>query len=211
MDEKEVAMAEDAKEQFETRCGLCLAIFAAILAITDLGAGKYGADEMIAHNEKTTALAWYNSKGVKETLLEGQRNILDAFLAAGAVKADQEGSVRAQIADLDKDIARYKKEKKEILNGSAAVGPEGYAQDIDGQLGKVIGAKEWERKAEALNAVGDRFDFAVLLLQVCLVVGALSLILKTPRVRQGFYWFLVVTGFSGLLVSITAFQMAGGV
>lgn len=211
MEEKEIAKEEDDKEQFETRCGLSLAIFAAILAITDLGAGKYGADEMIAHNEKTTALAWYNSKGVKETLIEGQRNILDAFLAAGAVRPDQEPSVRAQMAELDKDITRYKKEKKEILLGSEKVGKEGWAQDIDGELGKVIGAKEWESKANQLNDVGDRFDFAVLLLQVCLVVGALSLILKTRKVKVGFYWFLIFTGMSGLMVSLSAFKMAGGI
>ena len=37
---------------FEMICGLTLAVLAAILAITDLGAGKYGADEIIAHNQK---------------------------------------------------------------------------------------------------------------------------------------------------------------
>ena len=50
-------MAEetDGKKGFETWCGVVIALFAAVLAIADLGAGKYGDDELIAHNEKGSA------------------------------------------------------------------------------------------------------------------------------------------------------------
>ncbi|MBL8431496.1 MAG: DUF4337 family protein, partial [Dechloromonas sp.] len=49
---------------FEMICGLTLAILAAVLAITDLGAGKYGDDEIIAHNQKANAFEWYQAKGI---------------------------------------------------------------------------------------------------------------------------------------------------
>ena len=39
--------------RLELVLGLLLAIFAAVLAINDLGAGKYGDDEMVAHNKQT--------------------------------------------------------------------------------------------------------------------------------------------------------------
>ena len=66
--------------------GLFLAVFAAMLAINDLGGGRYGDDEMIAHNKQTEAYNWYQSKSLKQSLVEGQRDLLKALLTADAIK-----------------------------------------------------------------------------------------------------------------------------
>lgn len=151
-------------KHFELWTGVTLAFFAAVLAITDLGAGKYGDDEIIGTNAQTSALSWYQSKSIKQNLVEGRRDMLQALLAAGAVAADKVAALQTHAANLNEEIARYKKEKNEIMQGSAAVGKENWVQDIDGELGKVIGAKEWEHKLAVLGASGDVFDTAVLFL-----------------------------------------------
>jgi hypothetical protein len=194
---------------FEMVCGLTLAVLAAVLAINDLGAGKYGDDEIIAHNQKANAFDWFQAKGIKQSLVEGQRDMLRILLESRVIPPDSEARMGTLMATLDKDIARYKKERKEILLGSAAVGQENWVLDEDGQLGQVKGAREWEAEAKALGAVGDTFDIATFFLQICLVMGAVSLILKGERMRNVFYGLMVVLGGVGTVFSVMAYTQAG--
>jgi hypothetical protein len=46
---------EAAGRRFELISGLTLAVLAAVLAVVDLGGGKYGDDEIIGTNEKPTS------------------------------------------------------------------------------------------------------------------------------------------------------------
>jgi hypothetical protein len=105
---------------------------------------------------------------------------------------------------LSKEITRYAKEKRELLLGSAAVGKENWAQDMDGQLGKVIGAKELEAKLDVLGRAGDKFDLAVLFLQLCLVVGAVALDLQEDRLKLAFFGGMVFLGTVGMIYSAQA-------
>lgn len=202
---------EDGKKRFETWCGLVIAVFAAVLAITDLGAGKYGDDELIAHNEKGGAYLWYQSKGIKETLVEGQRDTLKALVEAGSIKPEQLPAIQTMIKSLDSDAARYGKEKKEILLGSKTVGQENWAQDVGGEMGKVVGAQEWQAKADALGDAGDAFDYSTFFLQVCLVMGAMSLILQDAKLSRTFFTAMIVLGLVGTGFAVMAFLQAGGV
>lgn len=202
---------EDKSRMFETWCGLVIALFAAVLAITDLGAGKYGDDELIAHNEKAGAFLWYQSKGIKETLVEGQRDTLKTLMDAGSIQPAQAAAVQTMIGELDADAARYGKEKKEILLGSKGVGEEGWAQDVAGEMGKVIGAEEWKGKAAALDEAGNTFDTSTFFLQICLVLGAISLILQQDRMRRTFFTAMIVLGLAGTAFSVMAFLQAGAV
>lgn len=202
---------EDGKRRFETWCGLVIAVFAAVLAVTDLGAGKYGDDELIAHNEKGGAYLWYQSKGIKETLVEGQRDTLKALVEAGSIKPEQLPAIQTMIKSLDSDATRYGKEKKEILLGSKTVGQENWAQDVGGEMGKVVGAQEWQAKADALGDAGDVFDYSTFFLQVCLVMGAMSLILQDAKLGRTFFTVMVVLGLIGTGFAVMAFLQAGGV
>src|SRR3954463_16082186 len=90
------AVEETSPEAYwELRFGLTLAIFAAALAINDLGAGKFGDDEIKETNEKASSYMWYQSKGIKESLAEGQRDLIRTLLQAGAIASDK-------VDDLDK-------------------------------------------------------------------------------------------------------------
>ncbi|MEM5789725.1 MAG: DUF4337 family protein, partial [Syntrophobacteraceae bacterium] len=184
------------ENRFELITALVLAILAAILAITDLGAGKYGDDEIMGTNEKANIYDWYQSKSIKQSLLEGQKDLLKTLMDSGSIRQEQLASLQSLMLTLDADISRYKKEKKELLLGSAAVGKENWVQDIDGEYGKVIGAKEWESKLALLGRAGDKFDLAVLFLQLCLVIGAVSLVLREARLKWIFFGGMVLLGLS---------------
>ena len=209
MSANEDEKGEGQSSTFEMICGLTLAVLAAILAITDLGAGKYGDDEIIAHNQKANAFDWYQSKGIKQSLVEGQRDMLRLLLNAGVVAAENQERMSTLLGDLDQEIDRYKKEKKEILLGSSAVGEGNWVLDLDGERGQIKGAKEWETEAEVLGGVGDTFDLATLFLQICLVMGAVSLLLKGERLRNTFYGLMIGLGAVGSYFSVLAFSQAG--
>ena len=207
--EPALAGAEEEKgNRFEGWCGLVLAVFAAVLAVTDLGAGKYGDDELIAHNQKNGSYLWYQSKGIKETLVEGQRDTLKALVQAGSIRPEQLPAIQTMISSLDGDATRYGREKKEILLGSQAVGQDNWAQDVGGEMGKIVGANEWEAQAAALGKAGDIFDYATFFLQLCLVAGAISLILHVDRMRWSFFTAMVLLGLIGSGFSVQAFLAA---
>jgi len=201
----EESSAERSGRRFELTTGLILTIFAAILAITDLGGSKFGDDEIMGTNEKANVYSWYQSKSVKQSLVEGQRDLVQTLVDSGSINQDQISSLRSLTTKLDEDIARYKKEKTELLLGSAAVGKENWVQDIDGEFGKVIGAKEWEKNLEILGRAGDKFDIAVLFLQLSLVMGAMSLVLQQVRMKWAFCGAMVLMGIMGAIYSVQAF------
>ncbi len=184
------------KNKYEILCSVFLSIFAAILAVNNLLANKFGEDEIIAQNQSANAYQWYNSKSIKKTILENQRSLLSILLRSGTISSENSKLFEQQIALFDKKISRYDKEKKEILLGSKQVGKENWAQKIDGELGKIIGAKEWTKKAEALNQQGDYHDISTLLLQISLVICAIILVLHTDKIKS--ILFLVMLVFGGM-------------
>jgi hypothetical protein len=212
MSERAAEPADSKKEEkadhFEIIAGVVLAAFAAILAVADLGGGKFGDEELIAHNEKTNQFMWYHAKSIKETQIEGQKISNDALLKNPAIPPELRVDLEETSKKLDDKLGRYKKEKKEILLGSSKVGQENWAQDVDGELGKVIGAKEWEAKSEALNEAGDQFNYAQLFLQLCLVLGAVSLVLKNDKMKTFFFSSMVILGVIGAGFTIYAFRLA---
>lgn len=195
-------------EHFEILCGITLAIFAAFLAINDLGAGKFGDDELIAYGMGEQAYSWYASKGLKENLADGQIGLLQSLIDAGTIPEASRAGIEKNLADLQASVARYKKEKKEILLGSKAVGEANWAQDIDGVMGQVTGAKEYQATAAGLGKAGDLFDMGTLFLQLCLVIGAISLILKEAGSKKLFYGGCVLLGLVGTGYSVAAFLQA---
>ncbi|MES2788607.1 MAG: DUF4337 family protein [Planctomycetota bacterium] len=203
----EKSAAETHEEHWEIRFGITLAIFAAALAINDLGAGKYGEDEIKETNEKSNSYMWYQSKGIKETLAEGQRDLLRTLLKADAIATDKVADLNQVANKLNAQVERYKKEKQEILNGSAAVGKENWVQEVDGKMGQIIGSKEREKVIERLSNAGDVFDLGTLCLQLCLVLGAIGLLLKIPQGRKLTFATVLTLGSIGTLFCIRAYMI----
>jgi len=77
-----------------------------------------------------------------------------------------------------------------------------WVQDIDGELGKVKGAKEWETEIATMDEAGAKMDLASLFLQICLVVGAISLIMHKPKSKMIFLGSTVIIGLVGTIYMI---------
>ena len=202
---------EQGGNKFELLTGLLIAVFAAVLALTDLAGGKFGDDQLVAQSEKTSAFMWYQSKSIKQTLQEGQRDLMKTLVESGSVVAGQAEALGRQIAELDKNVERYEKEKNEILKGSAGVGRENWTQKVNGELGQVIGADEWGAQAEKLDEAGNFFDVGTLFLQMCLVLGAISLIIRQAGARRIFFALMIVLGLFGTLTALYGYSLARAV
>ena len=200
--------SENARRRFETITGLTLALFAAVLAVVDLGGGKYGDDEIIGTNEKANLYQWYQSKSIKQSIIEQEAELISALLNAGVVVPNRADVLRNQLAAVEKNAARYEKEKKEILLGSASVGPKGQVLLRDGKKGAILGTKYWEQKLSILGDAGDKFDLATLWLQVALVFGAISLIIESEKLKRAFYVALVLGSLLGTSFGIQAYTIA---
>jgi len=199
----------DSRERFELVSGLTLALLAALTALNDLQAGKYGEDEIMGHNQRASAYAWYQSKSIKETAVTQELSLLNSLIAAGALAPEVKPSMEKRTAALQGEVDRYKAEKNEILKGSAAVGTAGQVlADKSGNKGNVIGAQEWEEKLAVLETSGDLFDCATLWLQLSLVCGAISLVLKRPDLKKGFYIAMILLGILGAFYSLRGWNLA---
>lgn len=197
----------EARERFfETLSGALLAIFAAVLAFADLGGGNVAEDRELADNAQASDYAWYQSKGVKQQLVESEASLIEGLIASGSIAPQQRAALDARIEGLEEKAARYEKEKEEILKGSAAVGEANWAQDIAGEMGKLIGADVHKARVEALNGVDNIFDKAGLFLQLCLVIGALSLLFRVPALRFAFLAATLGLGLAGCWFTLQGYS-----
>jgi hypothetical protein len=196
------------ERRFESISGVILAIFAAFLAVTNLGGGKYDSDKITGTNEKTNVYAWYQAKSLKQNMLENQRDFIAILLKADVITGDSIPSLDIMLKSLDKQISEYDKEKKELLLGSKKVGKDNWVQEINGKYGHVIGALEWEKKIKCLGQAGSKFDISILFLEICLVIGAISLIMHNERLRITFISIMIAMGLIGIAYGIQAFILA---
>ncbi len=199
---------EENSNKFELMCGVTLAILATLLSVIDLGAGKYGDDEIIAINEKSAAYQWYQSKSIKETSVEAQHDLVKTLVEGGVVKNAEVEDMKTFETKLEKKLEKYKKEKNEILKGSAKIPEAEWVQEKEGKKGNIIGAEEWTEKADKLGSAGDVFDLSGLFMQISLVMGAVSLVLKNGKLRWTFFIIMLTLGAVGLLYGWNAYQMA---
>src|SRR5687767_14935184 len=118
-------MSEDEKPEgsrkLDTYCGLFLAVFAAVLAITDLGAGRYGDDEKQALGLATERYSWYQSKSIKSTLKQQNADFLESLDKSGTIAQDKKKAIEDHVKELRDEVKRYKAEMKEILKGSGNI------------------------------------------------------------------------------------------
>jgi len=251
---------KDSNARFEMIAGVIIALFTAILALAGLAGDSYGQSILLANNEKASAYDWYSSKSIKQNLIEGQKEDLEALMDSGALKeqaaddfneyltkldeislriknlkdtpdvnmgkaspeniyldleiakisgalealltsdllqTDTQTRLRNHIVDLQNEIDRYGKEKTEILKGSANLDKSEWVQDVDGELGQVIGAQEWEDEINTLNEAGGKMDLAGLFLEIMLVLGAISLVMQRPRGKWIFLTISILVGLVG--------------
>jgi Domain of unknown function (DUF4337) len=193
---------EPRPDRFEMICGLLLSIFASLLALIQVADDNFGNEELKAVNEKAQAFQWHQAKGIKQNLVEGQIGLMETLLSSNSIAGKDTAVLSKNVEKLKKKVIRYEKEKNEILKGSIAVGKENWVQDIDGEMGKVVGAKEWEQKIDYYGNLGDKLAIASLFLQISIVMGGMALVLQEAIQKKRFFWIMITLGTIGIITGI---------
>jgi hypothetical protein len=207
--EKKEQDGEDEGSGFELLTGLVLAIFAAFLSINGLGAGKFGDDEQNAIISTGSQFSWLQSKSVKKSLTENQVSTLQMLLDSGLIAPEKSEETQKQIAKNKSKVERYEHEIKIIQEGPGKYEKEEWFAKLDDEKIKhTVGAEELEKIAEGLGSAGDNFDYGELFLQLCLVFGAISLVIKKERLKKVFFGAMLVGGVLGAFFTIIALRIA---
>ncbi|HCO83783.1 MAG TPA: DUF4337 domain-containing protein, partial [Arenibacter sp.] len=158
-------------ERTETIGGILIAVFAALLAIAELVNNNLEEEMMISHSQFVNYSNWYQSKSIKQSLKESELDYLNALTETGIIPEDKIKNINAKIAQTKGMVLKYEAEKTEILVGSSNVPREHWAQDLDGEMGKIIGINEWEKLTQDYETATKKFDLGKLLFQICIVLG----------------------------------------
>lgn len=206
---KETVEVSVASERAEAIGGVLIAIFAALMAISQMVNGELEEEMMIAHNNVVSYSNWYQSKSIKESLKESELDYLHALIESGIVTGDKTATIEQKITDVEKKIAKYDAEKTEILLGSSQVGEKNWTQDLEGELGKIIGVKEWQELAASYDYATKKFDYGMLFYQICIVLGAVCIIIyDNPLLQKSLIVLMIVFGIIGSILSIYGYLLA---
>lgn len=198
-----------ASERAEAVGGVLIAFFAALMAISQMINGELEEEMMIAHNKVVNYSSWYQSKSIKESLKESELDYLQALLETGIVNEEKVGAIQEKIENVKGQIKKYESEKNEILVGSANIQQEAWAQDLDGEMGKIVGINEWEVLADEYDFATKKFDLGMLFFQISIVLGAVCIIIyDNPKLQKAFIISMVIFGIIGILLSIYGYTIA---
>lgn len=198
-----------ASERAEAVGGVLIAFFAALMAICQMINGELEEEMMIAHNKVVNYSSWYQSKSIKESLKESELDYLQALLETGIVHDEKIGSIKEKIENVKAQINKYESEKNEILVGSASIPQGDWAQDLDGEFGRIIGINEWEALADEYDFATKKFDLGMLFFQISIVLGAVCIIIyDNPKLQKIFIICMIVSGIIGITLSIYGYTLS---
>ncbi|TLP81223.1 DUF4337 domain-containing protein [Maribacter sp. ACAM166] len=206
---RETVEVSVASERAEAIGGVLIALFAALMAISQLVNGELEEEMMIAHNNVVSYSNWYQSKSIKESLKESELDYLSALINSGIVTEDKTPLIQEKMTLVLKKIEKYNSEKIEILRGSTHVGKENWVQDLEGEMGKITGVKEWKQLAATYDYATKKFDYGMLFFQICIVLGAVCIIIHdNPLLQKSLIVLMVVFGITGTIFSIYGYLLA---
>ncbi|MDB4264449.1 DUF4337 domain-containing protein [bacterium] len=206
---RETVEVSVASERAEAIGGVLIALFAALMAISQMVNGELEEEMMIAYNNVVSYSNWYQSKSIKESLKESELDYLTALISSGIVTDEKVQVIEGEIASVQKNIDKYNAEKTEILNGSAFVGKENWTQDIEGEMGVIIGVKEWQQLAATYDYATKKFDYGMLFFQICIVLGAVCIIIyDNPILQKSLIVLMIIFGITGTFLSIYGYILA---
>jgi hypothetical protein len=175
---------EEAKsKKFTKRVALVTALYAVILAITALGGNNSMKEMLLAQQEATNQWAFYQAKAVRENLYKIQRSNLEADFQERAehLKPETRARFEGRIKKAADEETRYAREKK----------------DIEREAKKAEHDRDLNKKRDPY------FDFAEVLLQICIVMASIAILSSS---RPVFYFSLIVAVI-GAILSFNGFTL----
>ncbi|NKI27282.1 DUF4337 domain-containing protein [Arenibacter sp. 6A1] len=189
------------KLRTETLGGYLVAVFALFMAMTEMANNKLEEDLMIAQSMFVDHTAWYQAKSVKQSIKESELSLLNIINEASIVTNNSLSPFKEKLDHTKTLVHKYAAEKTEILVGSSNIPQAYWAQDLDGEMGVIVGVKEWEKLIREYGSASQVFNLGILFFQVCLVMGILSIIVNYNKNQANI--FTSLTLFLGIL-GITA-------
>ncbi|MBT9189689.1 MULTISPECIES: DUF4337 family protein [Zobellia] len=185
--------------KIENRGGVIIIILVALLAVMKVVNSKLEEKIARANYKHVSYSSWYNAKSIKQILKENQRDYLESLRGTGLVADDKLEQLDFRIELTDDLIRKYEEEKTEILLGSDNIPREAWSQDLDGEMGKIVGLRAWEEIGLTNRGLVAQIDIGILFLQISILFGVLGLIInENRRLQEVFTGFMIGVGFIGL-------------
>ncbi|MHC1760883.1 MAG: DUF4337 domain-containing protein [Negativicutes bacterium] len=167
------------KDRIPTLIAITTLILAVCATLSSFKAGGYSTKMILSQSQASDQWAFYQAKSIKETAYQTQR---DALELARQSYPQLESAYKTRISDYDKEVARYKKEKSEIMED----------------------AKKLEAARDQYQKHGARFGEALILLQIGILLSSLASISKNHV-----YWYGgALAGAGGVSAFVYALAMA---
>jgi hypothetical protein len=96
----------DPADPFQKRAAVAIAVYTAILALTNMLTSQARSEALLSSNHSTNRWSYYQSKSTKQNLVKLERSMLSHLASAT--------DIDAAMAKLDTEIARYETEKTAI-------------------------------------------------------------------------------------------------
>jgi hypothetical protein len=174
-------MAEEKKESWLNWMSLATVILAVCATLSTFKGGGYSTQSVISQAMASDQWAFYQAKKTKMHLYELQVDQMRLQVMTLPAKGEAAAAYLAKIADYEKQIAKYQTEQNEI---SAK-------------------AQGLEKQRDDAKRHGRPFGYAVIFLQVAILLNSIAGLLKMKRV----WWVAIPVGLVGVLFFADGFLM----
>ena len=167
------------KDRIPTFIAITTLILAVCATLSSFKAGGYSTKMVLAQSQASDQWAYYQAKSIKETAYQTQRDALELARHSAPMATE---AYQAKIVAYDKEVARYKQEKNEIM----------------------AEAKKLEAARDQYQNHGMRFGEALILLQIGILLSSLASISKNHV-----YWYGgAIAGAGGVAAFLYALALA---
>jgi hypothetical protein len=172
-------MADDKKEPWLNLLALTTVILAVCATMATFKGGGYSTRSVLRQSQASNQWAYFQAKSIKGNLYEVESLRLKRELELapkGAVHVLENG-----LADADKKVAKYDKEKAEIK----------------------VAAESLEKERDDAMKHGAPFGLAVIYLQIAILLSSIAALMK----KQPVYWAGLAVGVVGLVYFVNGFYL----
>jgi hypothetical protein len=142
----------EAKDAFERRVAVSIAILAALLAFVSMRGDNAKTDAGLRTTEASNQWSFFQAKAIREHTLNVEINLLNA-INPSALNVDVANQLKAKASE---EIARYKTERDEIKTK----------------------AEGMTKEAAIFSAINDRCDLGALFMQIAIVILSVAILAR---------------------------------
>ncbi|SDL43269.1 DUF4337 family protein [Kriegella aquimaris] len=194
--------------KIENRGGVIIIVIVGMLAAMEVIKNNWEEEIAKASYKHVSYSNWYNAKSIKLIMKENQRDYLESLLASGVVADGNSEDLIQRLEKTNMAILKYEEEKVEILEGSANIPKSSWSQDLDGEMGKIVGLKKWEEISTSYANLVAKINISLLFLQISIVFGVVGLIISDNlKLQQLFTNLMIGTGFVGIAIGLYAYSL----